>query len=395
MKFFNWRNVVSAAALVTLVSACSSTDEPDYAELGEFDEQLSPSVAWNVNLGDGSDEHFSRLSPVHADGVVFAADRHGRVTAVNVDSGRQAWRTDLSPDRPFSLNPFRKGPPARLSGGITYANGTLYLGTENGEMFALDASDGSIQWRVNVPGEVVSAPAYGEGYLIAHLGNGLIYAMNAENGDERWRHEEEVPTLSLRGTSSPVVSAGGVMVGTNNGRAAVLILENGQLAWDERVTAPSGGSDLDRMVDIDANPVVRGETLYLLSFNGELVAMQLRNGEVMWRRDYQGYRTPQVTASRIYLTTTRSHIVELDRMSGNERWRNNALYGRSLTEPTVMSNHVVTADRFGVIHWLDRSNGQVVGRHELRRDSVQVAPLRVDDKVIVQTNNGRLIALTY
>ena len=391
MKFFNWRHTVTVAAVAMLISACSSTDGPEYAELGEFDQQVSPSVAWTVNIGGGTDEYFSRLSPVHADGVIYAADRGGQVSAIDVSSGRQLWRTNLATAGGF----LARGPSALLSGGLTYANGTLFVGSESGKMYALDAESGSTQWQIDVPGEVISAPAYGGGVLVAHLGNGMIYAMDATDGSERWRHEEEVPTLSLRGTSSPVISAGGVMVGSNNGRAAVLILESGQLAWDERVTAPAGSSDLERMVDIDATPVVRGDTLYLLSFNGELVAMQLRNGEVLWRRDYQGYRTPRVTTSRMYLTTTNSHVVELDRLNGNERWRNNALFGRSLTEVAVMPEHVVAGDRFGVLHWLDRSSGQIVGRHELGRDAVQVSPIGVDDKVIVQTNRGRLIAFTF
>lgn len=395
MTFFNWRQLLSGAALVTLVAACSSTDEPDYAELAEFNQQVTPRVAWSVNLGEGTDEYLSRLSPVYADGIVYAADRHGRVSAVNAETGRQVWRTDLSPAGSFSLAVWRKGPAAKLSGGITLANNRVYVGSEEGQMYALDAATGELDWQVNVPGEVVSAPAYGEGFLVTHLGNGTVYAMDAETGEQRWTHEEEVPTLSLRGTSSPAIAAGGVMLGSNSGRAVVLILESGQLAWDERIATPTGSSDLERMVDIDADPVVRGDTLYLLAFNGELVAMHLVSGDVLWRRDYQGYRTPQITTTRIYLTTTQSHVVELERMGGTERWRNNTLYGRSLTEVAVMPDHLVTADRFGVLHWLDRNTGQIVGRHELRKDGVQVAPLRVDDKIIVQTNNGRLIALTY
>lgn len=396
MKLINWRNLFSALVFAGLVSACSSTEEPDYAELSPIEEHVNPNVVWTYNLGDGSDEFYSRLAPIHAEGVIYAAERHGRVSAVNADNGRRIWQADLSPAKPFSLfSVFRSGPPARLSGGIVYNNGRLYVGSENGDMYALNADNGSVEWQVTVPGEVVSAPAYGDGYLIAHLGNGMVLALSAENGEERWRHEEEVPTLSLRGSSSPVVQSGGVVLGTNNGRAAVLILESGQLAWDERVIAPSGGSDLERIVDIDATPVVRGDTVYMLAYNGELVALELRSGDVAWRRDYAGYRTPQVTASQIFLTTQNSHIAALERLSGNERWRNTELYGRSLTEVAVMPEHLVSADRFGVVHWFDRESGRLVGRHETRRDSVQVAPLRVNDTVIIQTNKGRLIALSY
>lgn len=391
----NWRSWLSAAALVALVSACSSTPEPDYAELSEFDAEITPRVVWNRKVGDGSDEFFSRLTPAYADGVVYAADRHGLIRALNVENGRTVWSRDVSPRKPFSLfGWWRKGPPARLSGGLTLDGDTLYVGSENGQLFALNTENGDIRWQVQMPGEVVSAPVAGEGHLAAQLGNGIVIALDASTGEEKWRHEEEVPPLSLRGTSSPVISAGGVMVGTSSGRAAVLILDDGQMAWDERIATPAGGSDLERMVDIDANPVVRGDTLYMLAYNGELLALELRSGEVIWRRDYAGYRTPQITGNRIFLTTTNSHIAALDRINGNERWRNNDLYGRSLTEVAVLSDYLVTADRFGVVHWLNRENGRLAGRHEVRKDSIQVAPIRAGDYVIVQTVNGRLIALT-
>jgi outer membrane protein assembly factor BamB len=392
MKYMQWRGWLTAVAATTLLAACSSTAEPDYAELQEFDAQITPETVWRTRIGNGTGEHFSTLSPAYADGLVFAADRRGRVSALNIDNGRRVWRTDVSPERPSLLS---RTPPARVSGGLVVREGVLYFGTENGQMFALEADSGDIKWEVKVPGEVISAPVIDEGLVVAHLGNGTVVALNEENGEEVWRHDDEVPPLSLRGSSTPAIAAGGVIVGTNNGRAAVLILENGQMAWDERVVAPSGGSDLERMVDIDASPVVRGENIYMLAFNGELVALDLRSGEVNWRRDYAGYRTPQVTGTRIFLTTQESHVVGLERNNGNERWRNNDLYGRSLTQIALTPDYVVVGDRFGYLHWLDRDNGQLVGRVEVDSDGIQAAPLRVDDYIIVQTNDGRVFAYRY
>ncbi|WP_157981837.1 outer membrane protein assembly factor BamB [Aliidiomarina soli] len=394
MRLLNWRVAISGVLLSVGLAACSSTEEPDYAELQTFEEQVSVNVAWKANVGPGSDEHYSRLTPVYDDGVVFAAERHGNVVALNADNGRRLWRQNLTPATGFSLwRLFRKGPPAKLAGGLTLDGDTLYVGNESGMLYAINKDNGEIQWQSQLEGEVISAPAVGEGYVVLHLGNGMVVGLNAADGEEQWRHEEEVPALTLRGSSSPVISAGGVILGTNNGRAAVLVLESGQMAWDERVATPSGGSDLERIVDIDATPVVRGDQVYMLAFNGELVALQLRTGEVVWRRDYQGHRTPQVAGSRIFLTTSESHVVAVDRLSGNERWRLADLYGRSLTEPAVLSGQLVVADRFGFVHWLDRDSGQIIGRYEAN-DPIQVAPIRAGDKVIVMTIDGRLVALT-
>lgn len=394
MRLLNWRVAISGVLLSVGLAACSSTEEPDYAELQTFEEQVRVNVAWKANVGSGSDEHYTRLTPVYDDGVVFAAERHGNVVALNADNGRRLWRQDLAPATGFSLlRLFSKGPPAKLAGGLTLDGDTLYVGNESGMLYAINKESGEIQWQSQLEGEVISAPAVGEGYVVLHLGNGMVVGLNAADGEEQWRHEEEVPALTLRGNSSPVISAGGVILGTNNGRAAVLVLESGQMAWDERVATPSGGSDLERIVDIDATPVVRGDQVYMLAFNGELVALELRTGEVVWRRDYQGHRTPQVAGSRIFLTTSESHVVAVDRLSGNERWRSADLYGRSLTEPAVLSGQLVVADRFGFVHWLDRDSGQIIGRYEAN-DPIQVAPVRAGDKVIVMTIDGRVVALT-
>lgn len=395
MKYFGWRTLLSAALATAVLSGCSSTDGPVFAELQEFDEQVTPQVAWETSVGDGTNGFYSSLSPVYADGVVYAADRHGLVRALDAENGKRKWSQDVSGEKTgFSWNIFAKGPSARISGGLTLEQDRLYFGTENGEIFALDTDNGEVVWRTEVGGEVMAAPAVSEGYLVAHLGNGAVTALDAATGESQWTHEEEVPPLSLRGSSSPVISAGGVMLGTNNGRAIVLILDNGQLAWDERVVAPSGSSDLDRIVDIDASPVVRGQTVYMLAFNGELVAMELRSGEVMWRRDYAGYRTPHVTASRIYVTTQDSHVVALERLNGNERWRNDDLYNRSLTASTEMGDYVVVGDRFGYVHWLNRETGALAGRYEADSDPIQAAPVRAGDYLIVQTASGRVLALT-
>lgn len=393
MKYLGWRNWLSVAALVSVLSACSGTPEPDYAELQTFDEQVTPSVAWRARIGSGTDDYFSRLQPAYDDGVLYAADRQGQIAAFNADNGNRLWRTSIAPDKPFSLfSVFRKGPPARISGGLVVAGDALYLGTENGDIYALEKASGKVIWHRKVPGEVLAKPAVGEGFVVAHLGDGSVIGLDARDGSERWKHEEDVPTLSLRGTSSPVIASGGVLVGTNSGRAMVLILESGQLAWDERVVTPTGSSDLERMVDIDATPVLRGDTAYMLAYNGELVALELRTGETLWKRDYSGYRTPQVTSTRLFITDSDSHVIGLDRLNGNERWRNNQLYNRSLTEPVVLPQHVVAGDRFGYLHWFDRDDGQIVGRMELS-DSVQVAPVRAGDYLIVQTVRGRILAI--
>ncbi|MBN7827949.1 outer membrane protein assembly factor BamB family protein, partial [Bowmanella dokdonensis] len=116
--------------------------------------------------------------------------------------------------------------------------------------------------QVKVKGEVLAKPAVAEGLVVVNTGAGIMFALDAETGEQQWLYESEVPPLSLRGISAPTTSSGGAMVGTASGKLAVVIMENGQVAWEQAVTAPTGATELDRLVDIDVEPLILGGVIY-------------------------------------------------------------------------------------------------------------------------------------
>ncbi|RUO32766.1 outer membrane protein assembly factor BamB [Aliidiomarina sanyensis] len=389
IKTKQWLAVVAA---VLLVSACSSRDQgPQHAELQQITTEVSASQIWSTRVGTGFRGHFSRLRPVHADGIVYAADRQGTIVALNVENGREVWSKHVGGRQPL-FGRYFAGEPARLSG-LTVAGSMLFVGSENGLVYAFNREDGELLWEQKVPGEVLAPPAVGEGRVVVHLGSGNVVALRASTGEQLWIHEEEVSLLSLRGTSPLAIQSGGVIFGSATGKAVVLILESGMLAWEERVTVPSGSTDLERVVDIDGAPLVAGTTVYMSAYNGDLVALDLRSGEVLWRREYGSWRGPVMSANRIILVNQQSHVISVDRSNGLEQWRNSDLFLRSLTEPATQGGYLVSGDRFGYLHWFNRSNGELVGRYNLGDEPIRGAPLVVNDKIIVQDGRGRVVAL--
>jgi len=384
-----------AGAAALLLAACSSTEGgPQHAELGPIDNTISTEIVWSTKVGTGTGEHYSRLTPAYNDDTVYVADRHGMVQALNASNGRVKWQRSFSERRPV-FGRFFAGEPARISGGLVVAGSYVFFGTENGKAYALNKDSGETVWESSLPGEVLSKPAVGEGRVVFHLGSGLIAGLNAQSGEQVWLHEEEVSLLSLRGTSTPVISNGGVFLGTASGKAIVLIAEGGQLAWEERLSVPSGSTDLERLVDADGSPVHVGTTLYIGTFNGEFSALDLNSGDILWRRDYGSWRAPVRANNRIVLVDQRSHMVSLDRFSGNESWRNNDLYYRSLTEPAVHENYLISGDRFGVLHWVDARSGNLAGRLELNDEPINVSPIVAGDLLIVQSASGHVYAVRY
>lgn len=388
------KSLLVFAAATVFIAGCSSNDvQQRHADLQEFTPSVKAKVVWKTRVGLGTEEHYTSLQPAYGDGIVYAAERYGLLVAHDVKTGKRVWQRDLGGKKRI-FEHYPRGESARLSAGPIIVGERIYLSSENGVVYALDKSNGATIWQAKVKGEVMSAPAVDEGYVVVHLSNGFLVALSEEDGTEQWTFEEDTSLLSLRSVSRPVITAGGVVVGTGTGKLQVLLLESGRLAWEERIAAPKGSSDLERMTDVDGTPLIVGDTVFVSGYNGETVALELRTGDVLWKRDQASASAPVLVRNRLILVNQESHVVALDRISGTELWRNSDLYFRSLTDVMLHGDYLAVGDRFGYVHWLNRQTGELVGRIELNEgDAIRTAPIKAEQNLVVQSAAGRLYLL--
>ncbi|MCL4117983.1 UNVERIFIED_CONTAM: hypothetical protein GTU68_001868 [Idotea baltica] len=339
--------------------------------------QFEPTTEWTSSIGDGVGHYFSRLTPVYAYQKVYVASRDGLVKALDPENGKTIWEQDLEQDI-----------SARLSGGLTLTYGKVFIGSENGEVITLDAETGEELWRKTVDGEVLAKPLADEGYVIVHTSRGALIAFDAETGDEKWQINSEVPNLTLRGDSAPVSISGGVFWGMSNGRLAAALISKGQLLWQQPVGTPKGATEIDRLVDVDASPLILGGRLYTIGYNGQLIALDLRTGQPAWKRNYSSAINMSSDGKRLFLVTEKDHVVAVDARSGTELWNNEELEYRQLTSPMIIDNYIVLADSEGYLHWLDRDTGLFVSQQEIDSDGIAVSPIIVEDGFLIVTREG-------
>ena len=384
-----------AVMLSMSITGCSlfeDEDDPDIIpELVEIEAKFEPDIQWQEQVGDGVEHHFSRLKPVMFEGKVFAASREGIVSAFDANSGDELWSIDLRSDADGFFDDQQS---QRVAGGITVAFNKLYLGTEHGEVFALNLSDGSIIWNKKVKGEVITPPGAGDGLIVVNTGAGYLVALHPDSGEQRWEYEQEVPPLTLRGISSPVVGSGGVIFGSANGKLNVVISQSGLEAWKQSVATAVGASELERLVDVDTQPVIGGDTIYSLSYNGNLIAVDVQSGQIKWKKEYSAYRNIALDGFNIYLTDVSGHVYAVDSRNGELIWKQSQLQRRGLTGTYSSDDYVLVGDSLGYLHWLDKSSGEMVSRIELDSDGLYVAAIGKGKQVIVQSRNGEITALT-
>lgn len=383
--------LATLAAMMLALGGCSSSEDEDELVLPEIVNKFETQVIWQKSVGDGVEHYFSRLSPVVHNDLVFVAERAGEIKAFEVASGKQVWQQDVRENPAFW--PWADDDSAKLAGGLSYAYGKIFVGTEHGQVIALDRDTGNIVWRQDVPGEVLSAPAAGDGLLFVNLGSGKLVALHPDTGEQRWVYEHEIPALTLRGMSAPIAANGGVLFGEETGKLSVVIAENGFLAWQADVATAKGSSEFERLVDVDTKPLISGATIYSLAYNGNLAAVDVRNGNVMWKREYSGYRDFTMDTRNIYLVDTKGTIYALDKNSGIERWSQPALNGWFLTGPAYIDGYLALGDQEGNLHWLDAETGDLVSRESFDSSGFFVEPVVAENTLILYTRDGEVSAV--
>ncbi len=389
----SWCKTLLACGLSMALVACSSNDveEEPVAQLTEIQASVFPEISWSASVGSGVGQYYSQLRPAVRYGKIFAADRFGEIVAFDEATGEPIWEKDVS--EAFREHALAKNKGARIASGITAARNKVFIGGESGDFGAIDAETGELAWYASVDGELLSAPTVAEELVVVHTSAGALNAYNVDSGELVWSNENQLPKLTLRGTGSAVYEGGGFFVGGADGKVSVIIKSNGQTAWQQPVYTPKGGNEFTRMADVDMQPLLSGENLYAVSYNGNLVSMEARTGRIIWERKYSSFNELALAGLSLFLVDDHSRVYAVDKRNGLELWSNSELQNRGLTSPAVFGSYLVAGDFEGYLHFFDRTNGKIVGRIQIDSSGLYAQPLVVGDKLYVQTRSGKVASI--
>jgi outer membrane protein assembly factor BamB len=380
---------------LTLLSGCSlfsgEEDVVKMSPLPTVENQFTPTKVWQTSVGSGVGDFYSNLHPAWQGGTVYAADRRGLVKAVNADDGKQIWQTNLAEKTGF----FSSNISALLSGGLTVEGSHIFVGTEKAKVYALNTDDGSVAWETSVAGEALSSPVVSEGLVLIHTGNGLLQALDETDGSIKWTVNLEMPALSLRGESAPAVAFGAALVGGDNGRVSAVLMQQGQLIWQQRISQATGTTEIDRLSDVDTTPVIVNGVVYALAYNGNFAALDLRSGQILWKRELGSVLDFVISDNHIYLVDQNDRIMSLTIEGGVTVWTQSDLLHRGLTSPVLYDGYIVVGDSEGYMHWVNTSDGRFVAQQKVDSSGFQTNPVVASNKLLIQAKDGNLYAIEH
>lgn len=383
--------LAAALALTTPLTGCHKFSKPSnvhkpaaLVKLTSSQNVLTPlfSQGGNAKISQRLGA-FQRKTTISQQPTTFrvAFDSNGYVNALadgtvqGIDTqGKQLWSTKLK--------------QGLMSGvALDEQSHIAVVSDSKGAIVALDRMTGKILWQTSLD-TVTLSPALITKNRVITLGNdGKITALSLESGKPVWNFNTQNPNLSVRGSATPILlDANTVLVSTADGRVHALNTDDGVPLWSKRFGVSKGSSDIEKISDIDATPVLDGNMLYVVSYSGQLVAANMASQQLSFVKELASLKSVATDASQVYVATLNGELVAMDKMTGTINWQTDSLSYRGLSNPISTGNYVVVGDALGYLHVFDQATGVLVDRKQAKTD---IAVLQyINQRLVAQSEHG-------
>ncbi|RJE80531.1 PQQ-like beta-propeller repeat protein [Paracoccus sp. JM45] len=363
---------------------------PGHVQLGAGTNRI-----WSATIGEGDNRgHRITADPVVAAGRVFTLDSRATVTATALNGGR-AWSTDVTP--------VQENPDSASGGGLAYEGGQIFVTTGFGELVALDAGTGAIQWRQRVDAAISGGPAVQNGVVYVAARNSVGWAVRASDGKVLWQTSGTASGSGVMGVAVPAVQGNTVIFPFSSGQMLAVDRNTGLNNWATQIGGTRNGRSIAVIRDITGDPVISGSRVYAGTSSGRIEAVDMASGLQDWTTA-EGANSPVIVAGgSVFAVNDQAELVRLDAATGAVIWRKTMPYytdDRAKKQqkiyahygPVLAGGRLYVASSDGMLRAFDPASGALVGQGEIPGGAAS-APVVAGQTLYVVARNGQLHAL--
>jgi outer membrane protein assembly factor BamB len=349
---------------------------------------------WRSSIGSGTG-YRQRLTaaPVAGPETVYAMDAFGWITALDAARGGRRWQTDTRP---------RRDRDGAMGGAIALSGDTLYAVTGLAEVMALDAATGAIKWRAPMPAPARGGIAVAGGRIMAPTVENHLVAFSTEDGSRQWVFRATPVLALIVGQPSPAVEGEVAVAGFASGEIVALRVPDGRVVWNESLGASrAAAASIADISAITALPVIDRGRVFAIGMGGAATCLDFRSGRRVWERDIGGTVTPAVAGDWLFALSRDAEMVCLSREDGRVRWitqlprfqneerRRNPI---AWGPPLLAGGRVIVTGNHGQMLELAAASGEILSRLRLPAGAT-LQPAIANSSAYVLTDNGAVVCL--
>lgn len=337
---------------------------------------LTPIAQINLRPKDMKKVLVSDLQPAIDQDRVFAVSASGQVIAYDLTAQRPLWQTPIQ---------------EIITGGVAYdpASRTLIVSTRTGKVLALNSDNGQIRWQQTLSGTVLTPALIQKNRVLLSANDGILHGLSLQTGKAIWQFSTQVPNISIRGIARPtLLDQDTALFATADGRIHAITVDAGLPKWSRQIGIATGTTEIEKMRDVDGSPLVDNNTLFAISYSGQLISVDLATRQVNFVQKAASLKSLTVLNQQVIATTLDGKVVAFDKQSGDPLWQNSDLLYRNLTNPVAVGRYIAVGDFEGKVHLIDPLSSQIVSRVSSQGALSQL--IVSGNRLTTQSHNGQV-----
>lgn len=387
---FNYNNLFQKLRVASLLfvaflllTSCSGffdkDNTPTPKPLTYFKPEMLPRMIWSVKTSSGFGTEYQKDALTLTEAALYTTSPDGLVSSVNKFNGQLIWQVNTN---------------VPISTGVGLGHGLVVIVSRKGDVIALNHRNGQQIWRKNIQGEILAKPSVAKNIVLIKTVDGYVRALSTHDGHEVWTFQQIEPSLILRGSSAPLIAHRDVVVGFANGNLSKLTLDKGELLWIHTIGISEGSFAVQRMIDIDANPIIYHHSLYVATYQGKIASLDWYSGKQLWAHTISSFTGMTADMNAVYVSDAMSNIWSFNADGGFVNWRQDQLEARVITAPAMMGDYIVVGDAEGYLHWLNKNDGHLAAREKVG-PALYATPMVENNVLYAFAGNGYLMAYTF
>jgi outer membrane protein assembly factor BamB len=360
---------------------------------GHFALSSSPRQIWTASIAGSNNKRRLAASPVIGGGMLYAIDTDAMITAFDASTGKRIWTY------PFKISGKLKS--AAFGGGVSYSDGRVYATNGVGEVASLDAKTGSEYWKVKPAGPLRGSPTIAFNSVYVMTQDNQIHALNAADGSEIWQESSSIGQAGVFGVAAPSAGQGTIIAGYSTGELVAYRYENGRTLWADALARTSISTQVGTLTDVDADPIIDSGWVYALGQGGRMAAYELVTGQRIWELNLAGISTPALAGEWIFTLTDDARLLAIARATGKVRWIQQLREWKSdkkktnqifWTGPVLAGNRLWVVNSRGKLVSVDVTDGSVLSEQDIG-SNISLAPIVANQILYILDDGGKIHAL--
>lgn len=334
-------------------------------------------------------------SPIVYNNVIYTLNSRNTIVALNAENGKKSWDLKLESE----LTSKELVTP----GALAIDGATLIAILSSGDLYSINLVSKKVKWHKQLNEPIRSTPTIKDGKVFITSLNNKLSVFNIADGNLIWTHSGLSEKLTLLGDSSPAISQNIVVVTYSSGEVYALDLSTGGEIWSDTLVKTSTFDTSENILDVVASPVIVGNLLHVVNYNGKLTTFNLKSGQKYWTRFVSSVTTPWIAGNSIFIVAENGLLAAIYRKTGQVKWvanLNDAMHNTLkadkkknsiFTSPFLAGDRLIIASNKGYIATFDPQTGNLLRKANIK-ESISVNPIVANGSVYFLTDRSNIIS---